>query len=128
MDLEGGCFCGEVRYKISGDAVLQLLCFCSDCLSLSGTDGYAGYMVKSEEFHLLEGTPSTFQKTSKEGRIVTKYFCGTCGSNLWGVTSFGLTSVAVGSLDDPNQFHPNKKVFTQNAPNWARIPDELEEM
>ncbi len=65
-NLEGGCFCGEVRYRTNGDAVFQVLCFCSDCLSMTGTDGYAGFMVKSEDFELLQGNPLTFEKTSKE--------------------------------------------------------------
>ncbi len=127
-NFEGGCFCGEVRYKITGEAVLQLMCFCRDCLSITGTDGYAGLMVKSEDFHLVQGKPKTHDKTSKQGRTVTRHFCGTCGSNLWGVTSFELTSVPAGSLDDPNKFHPSKKVFTHGAPDWARIPEGLEEM
>ena len=126
--LEGGCFCGEIRYRITGEAVMQLVCYCRDCLASSGTDGYAGYMIKTENFELLQGQTSTFDKTSKEGRIVTKHFCGNCGSNLWGVTSFGLTSVAAGTLDEPNVFQPNKKVFVKDAPDWARIPDHLEEM
>ena len=126
--LYGGCFCGEIRYQITGEAVLQLMCYCSDCLSTSGTDGYAGFMVKSQDHELLQGTTSKFEKISKEGRTVVRHFCGKCGTNLWGVTSFGLTSIAAGTLDDPNNFHPSKKVFVNDAPTWARIPDHLEEM
>ncbi|MEM7428916.1 MAG: GFA family protein [Pseudomonadota bacterium] len=126
--LEGGCFCGEVKYKITGEAVLQLMCFCRDCLSTTGTDGYAGLMVRSEDFQLIQGHPARHERTSRKGRTVTRHFCGTCGSNLYGVTSFGLTSVAAGSLDEPDRFQPTKKVFTQDAPVWARLPEELEEM
>ncbi|MEH6633496.1 MAG: GFA family protein [Halopseudomonas aestusnigri] len=124
----GGCFCGEVRYEVTGDPVLQLLCFCKDCLSITGTDGYAGYMVKNADFRVTSGTPNVHQKISKEGRTVHRNFCGVCGSNLWGETEFGLTSVAAGTLDDPNLFQPSKKVFTSNTPHWARIPDYLDEM
>ncbi len=126
--LAGGCFCGEIRYQITGEPVLQLLCFCQDCLSITGTDGYAGYMVKNADFQLVSGKPTVHKKISKEGRSVHRNFCGVCGSNLWGVTEFGLISIAAGSLDDPNQFKPTKKVFTSNAPHWARVPDDLDEM
>lgn len=61
-ELEGGCFCGEVRYKVAGEPVLQLLCFCKDCLSITGTDGYAGLMVKTADFHLLQGKPTVHKK------------------------------------------------------------------
>ena len=127
-NIEGGCFCGHVRYKISGKAVLQLMCFCKDCLSTTGTDGYAGFMVKSGDFHLVQGKPSTYDRTSKEGRNVKSYFCGICGSNLWGETTFGLNSVAAGTLDDPNRFHPTKKAFAHDAPKWARIPENLDDL
>lgn len=126
--LTGGCFCREVRYKITGDAVLQLLCFCRDCLSITGTDGYAGYMVKDSDFQLVSGKPTIHTKSSKEGRQVHRHFCGVCGSNLWGVTDFGLVSISAGSLDDPSTFRPTKKVFASDAPHWARIPSELSDM
>jgi len=127
-DLEGGCFCGEVRYRITGYPVLQLYCFCSDCLAISGTDGYAGYMVRNKNFALTKGNPTAHDKLSKEGETVTRYFCPTCGTNLWGETVFGLISVAAGTLDDKSQFQPTKKAFAHDAPAWARVPDGLEDI
>ncbi|MBX2879653.1 MAG: GFA family protein [Granulosicoccus sp.] len=126
--VNGGCFCGAIRYEITGEAEITLFCFCKDCQKITGTDGYAGYMVKNGDFALVKGSPSIHKKTSKEGRIVERHFCGTCGSNLWGVTEFGLTSVSAGTLDDTSVFKPSKKVFVHDAPAWARIPDYLEEM
>ncbi len=126
-NLSGGCFCGDVRYEVSGAPALQVMCFCRDCLSITGTDGYAGYMVKEEDFHLKSGTPNIHEKISIEGRKVIRSFCGTCGSNLWGQTEFGLISIAAGTLDDPEVFQPTMKVFTDHAPHWARIPHALKD-
>jgi hypothetical protein len=53
----GGCFCRTIRYAVSGEPVLQLHCFCADCLAIVGTDGYAGYMVNEDDFLITEGTP-----------------------------------------------------------------------
>lgn len=128
QEIEGGCFCGDVRYRINGEPVIQLYCFCKDCLSMSGTDGFAGYLVNDSDFSLIKGAPSTFNKLSKEGRTVKRHFCGNCGSGLWGETELGLTSVTAGTLDDPTIFSPTHKVFVPDAPGWARIPDDLEEM
>ena len=127
-EIYGGCFCGEVRYKITGEPVFQLFCYCKDCLSITGTDGYAGMMVKNSDFHLIKGNPTVHKKRARDGRTVKRHFCGTCGSNLWGQTEFGLVSVAAGTLDDPNIFKPNRTAFVADAPHWARIPDEMEEM
>lgn len=124
----GGCFCGQVRYETSGDPALQLLCFCSDCLKTSGTAGYAGYMVNESDFRIVSGEPRIHEKTSREGRTVKRHFCPECGSNLFGVTEFGLVSVAAGTLDHPEVFNPSAKVFADDAPHWARVPEDLVEI
>lgn len=121
----GRCFCGDVTYEIRGEPVLSLLCFCSDCLAISGTDGYAGLMVQEADFNQLSGKTSVHSKLGKSGRTVHRHFCPTCGSNLWGHTELGLISVAAGSLDNPALFMPTRAVFTNDAPAWARIPAGL---
>ena len=126
--IHGGCFCGDIRYVITEPAKLQLFCFCADCRQRSGTDGYAGYMVSNETFAVSQGEPSVFRKTSSSGRTVEQNFCGRCGTNLWGQTELGMVSVSAGTLDDPELFQPTKKVFLDQAPSWARVPGELEEM
>lgn len=128
QNLEGGCSCGDVRYEILGEPVLQLFCFCSDCRSTTGSDAWPGYMVKETDFCVIKGSPSVYKRVSKEGRVVKQNFCGNCGSTLWGETEFGLVSVGAGSLDDPAVFSPTKKVFLSGAPHWARVPSDLQEM
>ncbi len=119
----GGCYCGEIRYELRGDAQLQLFCFCADCRVLAGTDGYAGYMVAAEHFKLTKGTPTQHKKVSDTGRTVVRNFCSTCGSMICGYTELGLTSVAAGTLDDPQLFQPTMNVYEEHAPSWARIPE-----
>lgn len=126
--LTGGCFCGDIRYEVVGEPALQLLCYCADCLSITGTDGYAGFMVKTEDFSLKQGAPSVHEKPSRAGRSVWRHFCGNCGTNLWGHTEFGLTSVSAGTLDEPNRFKPTRKAFAHDAPDWARIPPDLDDI
>ena len=41
-----------------------------------------------------------------------------------GATEVGLTSVAAGSLDDPELFQPDRAVFLHEAPTWARVPGD----
>ena len=125
---EGGCYCGNIRYTVTESAKLQLFCFCDDCRRRSGTDGYAGYMVRNEAFAVTKGRPAVFDKPSSSGRNVKLNFCGDCGTNLWGETELGLVSIAAGSLDDPKQFAPDKVTFLDQAPHWARIPKNFEEI
>ena len=45
-----------------------------------------------------------------------------------GQTELDLVSVTARTLDDPTLFNPTHKVFAHDAPNWARVPEKLEEM
>src|SRR5215813_9165277 len=36
MRLEGGCYCGEVRYVAEGDPMMQAQCHCRECQYISG--------------------------------------------------------------------------------------------
>lgn len=126
IQLDGGCTCGKIRYQVNDEPVLSLLCFCSDCLSSFGCDGYPGMMVKNEHFAPVSGKPSTYSRNSAAGRTVVRHFCADCGTNVWGQTELGLVSIVAGTLDQPDYFTPTKAVFTSQAPSWARIPDHLE--
>ena len=80
--VEGGCLCGAIRYSISGEPVVQLYCYCSDCRKVSGTDGYAAYVVSRDDLTLEQGQPVGYSVTAKSGRTNTRNFCGSCGSRL----------------------------------------------
>ena len=99
--IQGGCLCGAVRYSIVGEPVFQLYCYCTDCRRVSGTDGYAAYVVQRSDLTLDQGEPTSFSVTAKSGRTNTRNFCGKCGSRLWADLELGFASVAGGSLDDP---------------------------
>ena len=119
----GGCYCGKIRYRIDGEPVIQLYCFCKDCLSITGADGYhSSYLVKESNFHFIKSTPATHEELSKEGRAIKRHYCQECGSNLWAETDLGLLGVWGGTFDDSSVFRSTKKIFVHVAPDWARYP------
>lgn len=127
--ISGGCHCGEVRYRINAEAVMQQFCFCSDCTKIGGTDGYAGYIIATADLEVLKGTTKAYTLTSDRGNLIHRHFCGTCGTRLWATVDGygGAVSVAAASFDDPALFKPVRNILTQNAPPWARILDCLGE-
>ena len=56
--IQGGRLCGAVRYSIVGEPVFQLYCYCTDCRRVSGTDGYAAYVVQRSDLTLEQGEPT----------------------------------------------------------------------
>ena len=124
----GGCLCGDVRFRVPGEAAFQMLCYCSDCRKVSGSDAYAAFVVPRETLTVEAGTPTSFAVKAKSGRINRRNFCGTCGSRLWADLEMGFASVSGGALDDPERFQPTMVHCENDAPSWARIPDHLQSL
>jgi hypothetical protein len=38
MKVEGGCYCGQVRYRAEGEPAFRGQCFCRECQYISGGD------------------------------------------------------------------------------------------
>ena len=36
MQIEGGCYCGNVRYAVEGDPMMKIQCHCRECQYISG--------------------------------------------------------------------------------------------
>ena len=117
-----------MRYSIVGEPVMQLFCYCTDCRRVSGTDGYAAYIVQRTDLNLDQGRPSSYSVMAKSGRTNTRNFCATCGSRLWADLDLGFASVSGGSLDDPDNFQPTMVHCENDAPNWGRVPSQLDSL
>ncbi len=70
--LEGGCHCGRVRFRVNVRAFEALDCNCSICAK----KGFLHLIVEKADFELLQGELSTYTF----GTGVAKHtFCRTCG-------------------------------------------------
>ena len=78
MKLSGGCFCGAVRYEISGKLDDVTHCHCIHCRRTSGAAFVTWAEVTKTDYRVEHGTPRTFE--SRPG--VVRSFCGDCGSPL----------------------------------------------
>jgi hypothetical protein len=78
--LQGGCLCGATRYQISPcTPEFAGYCHCSICRRAHGsTRGVAWFTVPAERFCWLTTAPSKY----KSSPTATRFFCGTCGSQL----------------------------------------------
>lgn len=83
MSKEGGCFCGNVRIKYSGEPQGKALCHCMDCRKITGSTYSTNLIIPGEGFEVTKGTPKTIAKKADSGNTITSHFCGDCGSTLW---------------------------------------------
>src|SRR5262249_38242564 len=60
-DLQGGCFCGRIRYEVAGRPFHETNCHCSICRRTTGAPFVAWFSVRPSEFRFVEGDPSHFR-------------------------------------------------------------------
>jgi hypothetical protein len=72
--LEGGCHCGRVRFRVTGDLAQTTVCNCSICTK----KGFLHLIVPPEQFELLRGADdlATYQFNTKTAKHT---FCRVCG-------------------------------------------------
>lgn len=127
MQIEGGCYCGMLRYRAAGEPQLRLQCHCRECQTIAGGGPNFTLAMPAEGFAYTAGEPERFSRPDLE-RPVTREFCGTCGTHIL-TRSPRLPEtvlIKVGSLDDPEAFGaPQIAIFTAEARAFHHIPDGL---
>lgn len=126
MKLEGGCYCGAVRYVAEGDPVMKAQCHCRECQYITGGAPNYFMMMPAAGFRYVKGAPKSFSRTDLE-RPVTREFCAECGTHL--VTrppGMPLLVLKVGTLDDPTQFDgPRMAIYAVDKQPFHLVPEGL---
>lgn len=122
--IEGGCVCGKVRYRATGNPLWGSFCHCRECQRFSGA-GHLPVMGVDGAGFSVQGEPRRFTLAGGSGKPATRWFCGDCGSLLYGETEAiaGLIIVYVGSLDDPSIFKPQARLNIKHRHAWDAVDD-----
>ncbi|MCH9673146.1 MAG: GFA family protein [Gammaproteobacteria bacterium] len=124
MAINGGCYCGAVRYEISGEATFSGQCHCRECQYITGGHPNVVMGVPEADFEYTAGTPQSFAREDLDAPV-SREFCGKCGTHILGRTpGMGLAIIKAGTLDDPSQFPGlQMAIFTCDAQPYHHIPD-----
>ena len=120
---EGGCLCGAVRYRVSGEAVAATRCHCRSCRRASGGTNVAWAIFGKSAFEWLGAAPDAY--SSSPG--ISWLHCGTCGS-LVGYTRASRPDhmdIATGTFDDPNLFPPDVEIWLEHRLDWETLDPQL---
>jgi hypothetical protein len=71
---EGGCHCGAVRFRVTGDLDKVTYCNCSMCTK----KGILHFIVSPEQFELVSGADALSTYRFNTG-VARHTFCKTCG-------------------------------------------------
>jgi hypothetical protein len=124
MEHEGGCHCGAVRYKVSGEPKHVALCHCSDCRKSAGAPMVAWAAFAEDEFTLLQGELTVFNSSGTAMRS----FCPECGTGIaYRNAEYlpGIVDIQAATLDTPDAFPAGAHIQTAERIGWMGNAHEL---
>ena len=80
--LEGGCFCGAVRFRINGLVDSAVHCHCEFCRRSVGAPLVTWVTVRRDEIEWSGAAPRAYRHRSDWLTPIVRRFCGECGTSL----------------------------------------------
>lgn len=126
---EGGCLCGSVRYRTTGDPIAGTVCHCRFCQRRTGSAFSEPVLFHTEQVEFLGGPRTMYEHHSDEsGRWLRLEFCPRCGTTVsWTAERRpGVRGIAGGTFDDTSWFKVVRHIWTRSARAWIAVPDDVE--
>ena len=126
MKIDGGCYCGQIRYTFEGEPMAGLQCHCRECQYITGGNPNVIMLLPDAGFSYTQGEPASFTRTDIDNPV-TRYFCPNCGTGIGtrSPAAPGMMVVKVGTMDDPSVFTPGMAIFTKEAQSFHHIPEGI---
>ena len=119
---EGGCLCGHIRYRVSGNIIDSGYCHCRICQRSAGAPVLAWFTVETRQFHYSNGKPTSYTSSLK----AVREFCRECGTQLVYRASTGdKVDITTASLDAPDGVEPQYHIWRSSRIAWFETKDAL---
>jgi glutathione S-transferase len=126
---DGGCACGEVRYRLTSDPIVVHCCHCRSCQRESGTAFALNGVIEADRVERVIGMPERVDTPSASGKGQPVFRCPSCKVALWShYAGAGEKAcfIRVGTLDEPDKFPPDVHIFTDSKQPWVVLPEGAE--
>ena len=121
MTISGECFCGAIRYEVSGNLRDARSCHCSRCRKAFSSQASAYALVNSDEFEWSTGEDLLTSYVGKHGFGLQ--FCSVCGSTLCGLFGGAVHGVTLGCVDGDPEIEIGQHIFVGSKATWEVIPE-----
>jgi hypothetical protein len=121
---EGGCACGEVRYRLASEPLFVHCCHCLNCQRQTGSAFVINALIETDRVELVAGEPRSVPVPRDDGSTQEVWRCPKCQVALF--SRYGrpdVRFVRTGTLDDPAGLPPDVHIFTRSKQPWVEIPD-----
>jgi hypothetical protein len=121
---QGGCACGQVRYRLLSPPMFVHCCHCHDCQRQTGSAFVLNALIETDRVEILQGETALFDMPTDSGRPHDVARCPHCGTAVW--SHYGglkvLPFVRVGTLDEPGVLPPDVHIYTRSKLPWVALP------
>jgi hypothetical protein len=116
---EGGCRCGETRFRITKPPLLTMACHCTGCQRMSASAFSLSVAVPADGFALTKGE-AVLGGLSRD----MHHFCPRCMSWMFTrpVGMDWFVNIRATMLDKHDWFEPLVETFTREKLPWAATP------
>ncbi len=122
--LEGGCACGEVRYRLHSKPMFVHCCHCRECQRQTGSAFVVNALIETDRVETLAGETEEVPVPAESGPPQLIHRCPRCKIAVW--SHYGgirqLTFVRVGALDEPAALPPDIHIYTRSKLPWVALP------
>ncbi|WP_205910392.1 GFA family protein [Rhizobium sp. FKL33] len=122
--LEGGCLCGHIRFRATGEPGFPHSCSCSMCRKHTGalTAAWVEYPKDHVEWTGPGGAPKSYRSSPGSSRA----FCGECGSSIGAIDDAPVIALLTGAFDKPHlaPLIPQSHSYVGGRPKWWTVTVE----
>jgi hypothetical protein len=121
---EGGCSCGEVRYRLTSDPLFVHCCHCLNCQRQTGGAFAINVLIEADRVEVLAGEPRPVAVPRSGGKKQRIWRCPICWVAVFSqYTRPQIRFVRAGTLDDPASVAPDVHIYTRSKLPWVTLPD-----
>lgn len=117
----GGCLCGSVTYRVSGQLDNIVACHCEQCRKTSG-HYVAATRINGSDLAITDDQALVWYKSSDDAK---RGFCKRCGSSLfWKNISRETISIMAGTLDLAANLKLTHHIYVADASDYVSFNDD----
>ena len=118
---EGGCLCGQVRWRAAAEPINVRLCHCRNCQRATGGPYFARALFHDADV-ARSGETTRFASSGRLHRLS----CARCGTPVFAEPQDGpWIAVSLTTLDDPSALAPGSHIWVSAKLDWTKIDDGL---
>src|SRR6516164_5508105 len=124
-NMEGGCTCRQIRYRLIGTPLIVHACHCRWCQRETGTAHALNALYEADRVVHTAGEPEIVRTPSASGKGQMVARCPTCQVVVWSnypQAGPAIRFVRVGTMDNPDACPPDIHIYISSKQPWVTLP------